>query len=325
MPQSQAYLRDLQAVGAEVLVMNIRGRPWRVFHQLIRQIRVLRPEIVETHFVKTYVRLAVPYIARALGVKKSIAYIRSMPSKHKYGLRRLLYLKYDQIFTVSQAIADYLIKKGVSPGLIRVHYWGLLGERRRSDELRQSFREEAGIPPQAVVLGNIAFDTPFKGLDILLKAFASLDESFDQTHLMIIGVEPDRSDLPGLAAQLGIGDRVHWAGIRDQGWRLLNVADIYAQSSRFAEGLSMALIEAMALGLPIVGTNVSGTDEAVVQGETGIIVKPGSVAALTAGMERMLANPDEWSTMGRAGHQRYLDMFNGEDSVRRLAEIYFGQ
>src|SRR5688572_28462531 len=109
-----------------------------------------------------------------------------------------------------------------------------------------------------MVLANIAFDAAFKGVDLLLEAFQSVRAAKGDVYLIQVGIDPVTSQLPWTAEQLGIDPYVRWVGTRDTGWRLLQAADIYVQPSKFGEGLPLAIMEAMALRLPVVATHVAG-------------------------------------------------------------------
>jgi glycosyltransferase involved in cell wall biosynthesis len=322
MPQNLAYIKDLKNAGAEVIIMDTDASRLKSIFKICMLICSLRPGIVETHFVDRLTRILVPVIARFMGTNKCIAFVRNLPRKKKLILRQC-YNSYDLVFAISEAVANYLIKKGVRPEIVHPHYWGLLGLREKDMQLLAKYREEFGIPLDAVTIGIIAFDTPFKGLDILLDAVSRVLKTHPDTHLIMIGVAPEKSRLPAMAEMLGISNNVHWAGIRDEAWKLLNAADIYAQPSIDSEGLPNAVAEAMALKLPVVGTKVSGIPEAVIDGETGILVKPGDPQELAAALTDLINNPLKRTVMGEAGHKRYLEKFDGNASIRKLISHYF--
>jgi glycosyltransferase involved in cell wall biosynthesis len=322
MPQNLAYMEDLKNAGAEVVIMDTGASRLKSIIKISRLIHSLRPEIIETHFVDRLTRFLVPVIARFMGVQNCVAFVRNLPRKKKLILRQC-YNSYDLVFAISAAVADYLVEKGVRPEIVHPHYWGLFGVREKSVQIRSQFRKEFGIPFETVAIGIIAFDTPFKGLDILLEAFSSVLKVHPDTHLLMIGVNPENSRLPDMAKRLGISGNTHWAGIRDEGWKLLNAVDIYVQPSVDSEGFPNAVAEAMALKLPVVGTEVSGIPEAVIGGETGMLVAPGDPQELAAALTDLINNPLKRTVMGEAGYKRYRDKFDGERSIRKLISHYF--
>lgn len=323
LPASREYVRDLRANGGDLVVFSTLENPVMALLRIVRFIISNRPWIIETHFVSKYVRGALPWLARAAGVGATIAFVRNIPVRRDRGMRRFLYNGYTHVFGVSKAISAYLVAcSKVNPKKVSAHYWGVLGMDKHSPALGVTFRKELNIPDPDVVIGVIGFDTRFKGLDVLLAAFARLAREQDNLRLLIIGVEPATSHLSRQADSLGIQDRVHWAGIRDQGWRLLNAVDIYVQPSRDSEGFGVAIVEAMALKLPAVGTKVGGVPEVIRDGVTGFLAEPDDVESLGEQLRRLIVDPVKRQSMGRAGCQRYRELFDGKQSVKRLVEYY---
>ena len=321
--QSAAYLRDLESLGASVTILTINDvNPLQSVQRIATLIRAVRPEIIHAHFVNRYVLFSTPIIAQVFGVQKIITTVHGVPHLRENSPRRLAYNQYDHVIGVSRAIADDLLYAGTNPKVVSTHYLGLFGHREKSEQLRSQFRAEFGIPEQAIVIACIAFDVPTKGLDVLLDALAKVVHHHPQIRLVVVGVDPRRSALPEQAARLGLSNHVHWAGIRDEGWRILNAADIYVQPSR-SEGIGFATMEASSLKLPVVATRVGGIPEVIVDDETGYLAEPDSVDSLASTFERLLAEPSKWKTMGEAGYGRYVRMFRGENSVKTLVEKYF--
>jgi glycosyltransferase involved in cell wall biosynthesis len=325
-PESPAYLRDLADLDVELAVLPIIYDRTRLqcIAGAARLIARYRPEILQTHFVSPAVQVTAPLVAWAFGARKVVALVHSHPRLRKGSHRGHIVDAYSHVLGVSDAVSDNLVEAGARRGVVATHYLGIFGLRERSAELRDRFRRELGLPAGATVLACIGFDIPFKGLDILLPAFERAARARPDLHLMIVGVKPEGTALSRQAEALGIAGRVRWPGIVDEGWKLLNAADVYVQSSRYAEGLPLAVMEAMALGLPVVATRVTGVPEAVLDGETGVLVEPDNVEALAAGMERMLGQRARWGELGAAGRRRYLERFQGEASADRLVERYYG-
>jgi glycosyltransferase involved in cell wall biosynthesis len=319
LPQSRAFLDDLAALGATVVVRKLGVDPLPIARLIARY----RPRVVNTHFSNKAVVVWVALFARMLGAKRLVHIEHSMPSASTLSkFRRFAYNRYDRVLCVSNAIADFLIKAGVKRGIVSTLYLGTSSRVQRLPGARERIRADFLIPEAAPVFGCIAFDTEFKGLDVLLKAVAALSPEIVNLHAIIVGVDPKVSKLPILADQLGIGDRVHWPGIRDEGWELLNAADFYVQPSRFAEGLSLATIEAMALSLPVVATRVAGPGEIVLHDKTGFLCAPDDVESLAGGLRDMLRAPERWDDFGRAGTDRYSEFFRSDKSVATLIDAY---
>ena len=138
---------------------------------------------------------------------------------------------------------------------------------------------------------------------------------------LIVGEGPDRSELEAEIRQLGIGERVHLLGERRDVPELLADADVFVLSSA-SEGMPVSVLEAMAAGLPVVGSRVGGVPELVVDGETGLLVEPGDPDELAAAIGRLLADRELRRRLGDAGRERAQRHF-GLDSFRRAhVELY---
>jgi glycosyltransferase involved in cell wall biosynthesis len=123
------------------------------------------------------------------------------------------------------------------------------------------------------------------------------------------------------ASQLGVRDRVRFLGRRDDVPALLAAADALVLPS-WQEGLPLVVLEAMAAGVPVVATSVGGTPEAVVDGETGLLVPPRDVPALTAAIDTLLDDPERARRLGEAGRRRVRERFDAAESTRRILGLY---
>ncbi len=182
---------------------------------------------------------------------------------------------------------------------------------------KQEARAGLGIPasdPLLVAVGNLY---PVKDHANLLRAAAMLP----CVHVAIAGRGGEEGTLRGLAAELAITDRVHLLGLRDDVDRVLLAGDVFVQPSR-SEGLPLAILEAMAAGVPVVATRVGGVAEAVVDGETGILVAPGDSPALASALRAVLAMPDVGAGLGQAGRVRAIKEFSVERMVERYRRLY---
>ncbi len=190
------------------------------------------------------------------------------------------------------------------PKLATIHY-GL-------DEIPKSRSApspaELGIPPTAPLILAVGRLIAQKDHETLLRAFARMREDHPEARLAILGSGPLEGEIRALVRQLGLDAAALLPGrleIRD--W--LERADIFAHTSRW-EGFGIVLLEAMLAGLPIVATRVSAVPEVVADGETGLLVEPGSVAALSAALSGLLNDPDRGAALGRAGLVRSRSEFS---------------
>lgn len=182
-------------------------------------------------------------------------------------------------------------------------------------------RRELGISANDRIALSVASLTPAKAQHVLLDAFAGVLRYVPSAHLLIAGDGPLRPALEGQVLRLGLVDRVHLLGVRNDVSRLLAAADVYVLSSA-REGLSMSLLEAMRAGKAAVVTSVGGNGEAVSHGVTGTVVPPANPSALAEGLVMLLSDPAKVAEWGAAARRRWAVRYTAEHMVRDTEEIY---
>ena len=321
-PASAPYLAALRTLDAEVAICRTHTGGVSAYRSALRLLLCERPTVIQTHFAPVWVMGLAGLVGPIGGARKVVSMVHNKIDHHQYGRARYGYNRCDHVLAVSKAVAENLIASGVDHRLVETHYMGLPAIPNRNDALGIALRKELSIPADAIVFGSIGFDAAFKGVDVLLAAFRDVYQRLPNAYLLQVGVE-ESSQLRILATELGIGDRVRWAGVRDSGYRLLNAANIYVQPSRFGEGLPLSIMEAMALELPVIASRVSGNQEAVLDSKTGVLVAADDPQSLSNEMMNMALNRHAWSTVGGAGRARTQSLFNGRTSVRLLVDRYY--
>jgi glycosyltransferase involved in cell wall biosynthesis len=158
---------------------------------------------------------------------------------------------------------------------------------------------------------------PQKGLTYLLSAATCVPGAM----FLVAGDGPERGALEAESRRLGLAERVRFLGHREDVPALLRSCDIFVLPSLF-EGLPVAVLEAMGAGKPVVATAISGTDEAVVHGETGFLVAAGDPVGLAEAIRRLLADPSLALRFGMAGRARVERQFSSETMADRVSEMY---
>ncbi len=156
-----------------------------------------------------------------------------------------------------------------------------------------------------------------KGHTYLLQAATRIDEAI----FVLAGDGPLRSKLELQAQELNISDRVVFLGYRDDIAELLASCDLFVLPSLY-EGLPLSILEAMAVGKPVIATAIGGTDEVVIDGETGILVPPANPAMLAEAIKTLLADPRLAQQLGQAGADRVHQTFTSEIMVKHITQIY---
>jgi glycosyltransferase involved in cell wall biosynthesis len=165
---------------------------------------------------------------------------------------------------------------------------------------------------------------PVKGQTLLIEAMAELKRRGVDARLTLVGDGPQMPELRELVERLAVADRVDLTGAvgQDEIGALYARADVFAMPS-FAEGLPVVLMEAMATGLPVVASRITGVPELVDDGVSGLLVAPGRVDGLVAALERLLgASAEEREAMGRAGRERVVAEFDADTTAAQLLAAF---
>lgn len=181
--------------------------------------------------------------------------------------------------------------------------------------------------PGRLRVGTVARLVAVKDLDLMLEVAALLRRTHPEVELVIVGDGPDRRRLEALAVDRGLSGVVRFTGRLAEVTRALRGLDVYIVTSVFEGGVSMAVLEAAALGLPVVATAAGGVAEAVVDGETGYLVPRGAnrnalAAALAERAASLLDDPALRARMGAAGARSVHARFTVEDTAARTLRAY---
>ncbi len=187
--------------------------------------------------------------------------------------------------------------------------------------LRSILRRELGIGDHDRVVAMVATFKEQKGHRFLLDALPSVMRQFPDLHVLLIGDGALRLALEAQARNLKLDERVHFLGSRNDVPDLLSASDLFILPSLW-EGLPMALVEAMASGLPAIGTRVAGTNQVMAHGETGLLVTPGSADELCEAMLELLSSPERMDRMGRAARQRVEVHFGAVKQAREYLALF---
>lgn len=185
----------------------------------------------------------------------------------------------------------------------------------------RALMERWGIAPGEAVIGILGVLTPVKGHRYFLESAMRIAWDRRNAKFLIVGDGPLRGECERLAREFAIADRVSFAGSQDDTASFLALMDVVVCSS-LSEGMSMSLLEAMAMGKPVVATRVGGNPEVVADGLTGILVPPRDGLALAKQILRLLDDPEAARRMGEAGRARAEREFDVRAMVRRMEDLY---
>jgi glycosyltransferase involved in cell wall biosynthesis len=244
------------------------------------------------------------------------------PATHWANL--LTFSRNDHVFAVSREVRDSIRYPKPLRFLrmppVETLYHGLDPSAVTRWPQSDGVREELGIPDGAPVVGTVANFRALKGHRHLLEAAVHVRREIPEARFVLVGQGPLEAAVRQRARTLGLDGTVVFAGYRDDVPRVAGIFDVFALSSLF-EGLSIALIEAMALGKPAVVTEVGGIPEVVQHMKQGLIVPPGNARALAEAIVTLLRDPSLRERLGEAARHRAAD-FDIRKAVRRMEEVY---
>ncbi len=296
--------------------------------RLRREIWKARPDILHAHMppAELYAYIALRFGATMpLVISKHIDQFRFYDGPGEAMVERVCAGPARTVICISQAVKEYFASRW--PAHLRskltVVRYGLRPTADCSGTIvdASALRAEWGVSDAEVLFGIAARLVEQKSIDTLLRAFARLRAKSEvPIKLAIVGLGPLEAGLRSLAVELGIADRVIWAGFRTDIPVVMRAFDVFTLSSIY-EGFGLVLLEAMEASTPIVASGISAIPEIVIDGHTGLLVPPRDPEALCDAMARML-DRDRRAAMGAAGRKRLIDAFSVERMTDETMAVY---
>jgi sugar transferase (PEP-CTERM/EpsH1 system associated) len=323
-PAGSGPLGEHVPAGVAVFPLGERHRPdrWNAL-RMARLFRKLRPDIVHT---RNWTCIDAIIGARLAGVPVVIHGEHGRDAADPEGrnprrkqIRRILAPFVTEFVTVSRDLARWLVEEVRVPARkVRTIYNGVDTERYARGD-RAAARHALGIPGDWAVAGTVGRLDPVKDQAGLIRAFAQTRT--EKSALVIAGDGPSRQQLEAVVKELAVGHRVRLLGERSDVPTLLRALDVFVLPS-LGEGISNAILEAMATGLPVIATRVGGNGELVSDGMTGRLVEPRCPEALAEALTAYFENPARARAHGAAGRERAVDEFGLERMLAGYAALY---
>lgn len=239
--------------------------------------------------------------------------------------RRMAYRyvsRVSRMVAVSQDLKDFIVRRaGVAERRLSVIYNGVDTSAPPSAERAGAIRAELGLEAFEHVIGVVGSLYPVKGHVHLIRALPGILRACPKTLLLVVGRGELEQPLKAEAASLRLGEHVRFLGLRDDVPALLSLLDAFVLPS-LSEGLSMALLEAMAAGNPVVATRVGGNPEVVVDGDTGFLVDAESPGSIADPVVRLLRGKARAARMGERGRKRVREQFSFRATVEQYQRCY---
>ena len=227
----------------------------------------------------------------------------------------------DHVVTVSAHVARYLASAGVLPERITAVPTGIDLTRYVAAPDGGTLRAELKLAPDAPLVGTVAILRRKKGHAELLEAIPAVLARFPGAHFVFAGDGPQRANLERRIAELDLAAHVHLLGLRRDVVNVLQSLDLFVLPTH-QEALGTAFVEAGAMGLAAIGSNVDGVPEIVGAGETGKLVPVNNPPALAAAIIELLADAATRQRMGEAARQKVATHFSREAMVAGMLDVY---
>lgn len=227
-----------------------------------------------------------------------------------------------RIVAVSDDVRERLVRyEGLPRSAIEVVYNGTKASPPADAETKARIRAGLGLAPDDIVAGTVGRLDPVKNVPLAVRSLAALRDKHPDLRLLVIGDGPAKATIEQSARDHGVTDLVVMTGFRDDASELVRAMDIFLLPS-LTEGTSLALVSAMAAGIPAVATAVGGTPEVIDHGTSGLLIESEDGDELTAALERLIEDPEEARALGAAARETYLERFTYDAMIEGFRGIY---
>ncbi|CAB1370373.1 glycosyltransferase family 4 protein [Denitratisoma oestradiolicum] len=318
-PESRIFA-EATKFGVPVVALPIARKKLRGARALRAWLKAHRPDVVNTHSSTDAWLTALA----GLGWKDAPPTVRtrhiSAPTPTN-GLTRWLYTQATRyIVTTGEKLRGELIARNGYPAAMITSVPTGIDDSRFGPADKAAARRALGLAEDAHYLGIVATLRSWKGHLHLLKAYAGLERP--GWNLLVVGDGPMRGVLEDKARELGLADRVTFAGHREDPEQWLRAMDIFCLPSYANEGVPQAIVQAMLTALPIVTTPVGSICEAVEADASALVVPPQDPATLRLALQVMIDDPARAQALGAAARQRALANFTREAMLDRMEAIF---
>ncbi len=226
-----------------------------------------------------------------------------------------------KVVTVSEYVRQYLIKEGVSPEKILAVPTGIDLNRFDPEKIVDGLRQELKLGQDIPIVGTIAILRYRKGHHILLDSVPLVAEKIPQAVFVFAGNGPQKENIINKIQSMGISDRIFMLGLRSDIPEILKSIDLFVLPT-LQEALGTSFLEAMAMGKPVIGTNVDGVGEVIENGRNGYLVEPNNPSALAETIIKALQDKDGARTMGIEGRKMVRQNYTVEKMYKSMYALY---
>lgn len=316
---------ELEARGIEHIYLNINTKSevnpivWLASGNLIGSIEKNKPNIIHAQTRVTQV------LAYLVWRRRQIPYVSTCHGFFRPRLGRRVFPCWGQkAIAISEAVREHLVNDlKVKKENVSLVYNGVDTERfKRSLAQNEAaaYKSNIGLK-DGPVIGVIARLSPVKGHRFLLMAMKEVLRDVPEAQLLIIGDGPIKAELVNLALQLNIAGSVFLEGSTPDTTKPLSIIDVFVLPS-LQEGLGLSIMEAMAAGRPVVGTDVGGVYSLIKDGKTGLLVPPQDATGLAQAILELLKDRDKANRLGQQAQRFVTEKFSLDHMVDEIEKVY---
>jgi glycosyltransferase involved in cell wall biosynthesis len=322
-PLSSEFAAAFATLGLAVEALGLDQFSLRKLRRLLKLIRMHRIEVINWNFFG-HLRNRYVWALRVLAptVRQIYTDHNSRPpgppptvSRVRRTLKKMLGRSYDEVHCISDYVLEDLRTRNGWNRLKRYHYFINTDRFRPSSEVRRSCRAALGGGADGgfvvLVVANLIWQ---KGVDVALRAVAELPEN---VVLWITGDGPEETSLRALSEELRLTSRVRFLGLQPHVEPMMQAADCLVCPSLWNEGVGLAILEALACGLPVVASKVGGIPEYIESGRNGLLFAPGDHHALALHLRHLLDSPDVRQRLGEQARRTAVEQFG---TARRIGD-----
>lgn len=317
----------------DVPIVELHKRPgndWGVVKRLSQALRQHDVSLAQSHNWGTLVETTLA--CRSTKTKHVHAlhgqeWSPDQASRTRYWLQKMVrqwaYRRVDEIVSVADTVTHYLERKwGVGADRVKYLPNGVRAPQTHDPLAVRRQREQLGIQDHEFVFGSTGRMAPVKDFGSAIIALAKLVDRKLPVHLILVGEGPEEDRLASLIAELGMTDRVHLVGHAVDVGHWLSCFDVFVNSS-VSEAMSMSVLEAMSVGLPVVATDVGDTHKLIDGTQPcGLLVPPGDPGRMADSMESMLDDEQRRTEFSAVSRSRFLECYSVDAMIDRYQQLY---
>lgn len=325
----EPFVQVAQAAGIDVDVIDMRSKfnvsAFQAMKKLLLQHQV---EIVHTHGVRA--NLVGRFGARMAGIKSIVTTVHSVLEQDYPAfwaritnqlMEQMTLSSVRQFVTVSEGLKTDLVAKGISRDKITTIYNGIDFSRFKQTGQGNEWRQELGISPDKQVVGILARLHPVKGHQYFLEAADCIRKSHPNVHFLIVGSGLGKDEVLDQVHRLNLEEQVTLTGFVDDIVGIYDLLDVLVISS-LSEGFGLTAVEAMAMRVPVVATQVGGLPEIIQDGQSGFLVPPADSLALAEKILRLLDDEQLAQSMATTALHWAESKFTVQAMVDQTQELY---